>query len=155
MVDHMQALRGLARTLTALMATGSGALIESSRALKQAVTDLVAAAVKDGAVREDVGAGAVMAALHGFGGPMSAPDGVPRPTVSSLWCWTGCADRVEGSPATSIGAGVKAVRLDDGSGGCASASPYELTIGLRAPSLTIDYLRLSVEDFAVLLVRMA
>lgn len=67
MVSHQHAHQGLARTLTTLMATDSGALAEGSRALEQAVTDLVAAAVREGAVRDDVGAGAVMMALHGIG----------------------------------------------------------------------------------------
>src|SRR3954467_1012448 len=57
MVDYMTAHQGLARTLATLMATGSGALAEGSRALERAVTDLVAAAVEDGAIRDDVGAG--------------------------------------------------------------------------------------------------
>lgn len=67
-VDHMQAHEGLARTPATLMATGSGAFAEGSLALEQAVTELVAAAVRAGAVRDDVGAGAVMMALHGIGG---------------------------------------------------------------------------------------
>jgi AcrR family transcriptional regulator len=74
MVGHMHAHQGLARTLATLMATRSGALAEGSRALEQAVTDLLAAAVKDGAVRDDVGAGAVMMALHGIGGAHDRPD---------------------------------------------------------------------------------
>lgn len=73
MVDYLQAHRGLARTLATLMATDSGALAEGSRALEQAVTDLVAAAVKDGTVRDDVGAGAVMMALHGIGAAHDRP----------------------------------------------------------------------------------
>ncbi|WP_432993490.1 TetR/AcrR family transcriptional regulator [Dactylosporangium sp. CA-233914] len=73
MVDHMHAHQGLARTLATLMATGSGALAEGSRALEQAVTDLVAAAVHDGTVRDDVGAGAVMMALHGIGAAHDRP----------------------------------------------------------------------------------
>jgi AcrR family transcriptional regulator len=75
MVDHMDAHRGLARTLATLMTTGAaaGALAEGSRALEQAVTDLVAGAVKDGAVRDDVGAGAVMMALHGIGAAHDRP----------------------------------------------------------------------------------
>ncbi|GAA3511816.1 TetR/AcrR family transcriptional regulator [Streptosporangium sp. NPDC005286] len=73
MVGYMDAHQGLARTLATLMATGSGALAEGSRALEQAVTDLVAAAVKDGAVRDDVGAGAVMMALHGIGAAHDRP----------------------------------------------------------------------------------
>jgi AcrR family transcriptional regulator len=73
MVGYMDAHQGLARTLATLMATGSGALAEGSQALEQAVTDLVAAAVKDGAVRDDVGAGAVMMALHGIGAAHDRP----------------------------------------------------------------------------------
>lgn len=73
MVGHLHAHQGLARTLAALMATGSGALAEGSRALEQAVNDLVAAAVRDGAVRDDVGAGAVMMALHGIGAALDRP----------------------------------------------------------------------------------
>lgn len=73
MVDHIDAHEGLARTLATLMADRSGVLAEGSRALEQAVTDLVAAAVKDGAVRDDVGAGAVMMALHGIGAAHDRP----------------------------------------------------------------------------------
>ncbi|WP_328610922.1 TetR/AcrR family transcriptional regulator [Amycolatopsis sp. NBC_00345] len=74
MVDHMHAHQGLARTLATLMAAGSGALAEGSQALERAVTDLVAAAVKDGSIRDDVGAGAVMMALHGIGAAHDRPD---------------------------------------------------------------------------------
>jgi len=73
MVDHIDAHEGLARTLATLMADRSGALAEGSRALEQAVTDLVAAAVQDGAVRDDVDAGAVMMALHGIGAAHDRP----------------------------------------------------------------------------------
>ncbi|MEU4508261.1 hypothetical protein AB0G05_02075 [Nonomuraea wenchangensis] len=73
MVDHMHTHQGLARTLATLMATGSGALAEGSRALEQAVTDLITAAVNDGAIRDDVGAGAVMMALHGIGAAHDRP----------------------------------------------------------------------------------
>ncbi|ONI87029.1 TetR family transcriptional regulator [Actinosynnema sp. ALI-1.44] len=74
MVDHMDTHEGLARTLATLMASGSGALAEGSRALEQAVTDLMAAAVQEGTVRDDVGAGAVMMALHGIGAAHDRPD---------------------------------------------------------------------------------
>lgn len=74
MVGHLHAHQGLARTLATLLATSSDALAEGSRALEQAVTDLVAAAVRDGAVRDDVGAGAVMMALHGIGAARDRPD---------------------------------------------------------------------------------
>jgi AcrR family transcriptional regulator len=73
MVDHIDAHQGLARTLATLMADRSGVLAEGSRALEQAVTDLVAAAVRDGAVRDDVDAGAVMMALHGIGAAHDRP----------------------------------------------------------------------------------
>src|SRR3954470_5646025 len=73
MVDHIAAHQGLARTLATLMAERSGALAEGSQALEQAVTDLVAAAVRDGAVRDDVDAGAVMMALHGIGAAHDRP----------------------------------------------------------------------------------
>jgi AcrR family transcriptional regulator len=73
MVDHMDAHQGLARTLATLMADRSSALAEGSRALEQAVTDLVAAAVRDGAVRDDVHTGAVMMALHGIGAAHDRP----------------------------------------------------------------------------------
>jgi AcrR family transcriptional regulator len=74
MVGYIATYQGLARTLATLLATGSGALAEGSRALEQVVTDLVAGAVKDGAVRDDVGAGAVMMALHGIGAAHDRPD---------------------------------------------------------------------------------
>ncbi|MEV4548760.1 hypothetical protein ACI2LC_11820 [Nonomuraea wenchangensis] len=64
----------LARTLATLTSTRSDTLAEASRALEQAVTDLVATAAKDGAVRDDVGAGAVMMALHGIGAAYDRPD---------------------------------------------------------------------------------
>lgn len=73
MVDHIAAHEGLARTLATLMADRSSALAEGSRALEQAVTDLVAAAVQDGTVRDDVDAGAVMMALHGIGAAHDRP----------------------------------------------------------------------------------
>lgn len=74
MVGHMEAHQGLARTLATLMAAGSSTLAEGSRALEQAVADLVAAAVQDGSVRDDVGTGAVMMALHGIGAAHDRPD---------------------------------------------------------------------------------
>ncbi|MFD2417489.1 TetR/AcrR family transcriptional regulator [Amycolatopsis pigmentata] len=73
MVDHMDAHQGLARTLATLMADRSSALAEGSQALEQAVTDIVAAAVRDGAIRDDVEAGAVMMALHGIGAAHDRP----------------------------------------------------------------------------------
>ncbi|WP_409490896.1 TetR/AcrR family transcriptional regulator [Amycolatopsis sp. cmx-11-12] len=74
MVDYMDAHQGLARTLATLMAAGSGALAEGGRAMEQAVADLVAAAKRDGTVRDDVGSGTVMMALHGIGAAHDRPD---------------------------------------------------------------------------------
>ncbi|MEV6237104.1 TetR/AcrR family transcriptional regulator [Lentzea sp. NPDC051838] len=74
MVDHMDTHRGLARTLATLMAGQTGALAEGSRALEQAVTELLAAGVRTGALRDDVGAGAVLMALHGIGAAHERPD---------------------------------------------------------------------------------
>lgn len=74
MVGYLAAHHGLARTLATLMTTGSDVLAEGSRALEQAVTDLVAAAVRDGHLRDDVPAGAVMMALHGVGAAHDRPD---------------------------------------------------------------------------------
>ncbi|MBB5803346.1 AcrR family transcriptional regulator [Saccharothrix ecbatanensis] len=73
-VDHMDAHEGLARTLATLMADRSSVLAEGSRALEQAVTDLVTTAVREGAVRDDVDAGTVMMALHGIGAAHDRPD---------------------------------------------------------------------------------
>ncbi|GAA3989850.1 TetR/AcrR family transcriptional regulator [Allokutzneria multivorans] len=73
MVEHMDVHKGLARTLAVLMAGRSGALAEGGRELEHAVTDLLAAAVRDGAVRDDVDAGAVMMALHGIGAAHDRP----------------------------------------------------------------------------------
>lgn len=74
MVGYLAAHHGLARTLATLMTTGSDVLAEGSRALEQAVTDLVTAAVRDGHIRDDVRAGAVMMALHGIGAAHDRPD---------------------------------------------------------------------------------
>jgi AcrR family transcriptional regulator len=73
MVDHLDAHQGLARTLATLMATSSDVLAEGSRALERTVTDLVAAAVRDGAVRDDVDAGAIIITLHGIGAAHDRP----------------------------------------------------------------------------------
>lgn len=55
----------MARTLTTLVATRASALAEGDQALGKAVADLLAAAVKGGSVRDDVGVGAVMITLCG------------------------------------------------------------------------------------------
>ncbi|MGW5718477.1 TetR/AcrR family transcriptional regulator [Amycolatopsis sp. NPDC003865] len=73
LVGYIDSYHGLARTLATLMATGAGTLAEGSRELEQAVTDLVAAAVEEGSIRDDVGAGAVLVALHGIGAAHDRP----------------------------------------------------------------------------------
>ncbi|WP_409463816.1 TetR/AcrR family transcriptional regulator [Amycolatopsis sp. GA6-003] len=73
MVDHIAAHPGLARTLATLLADRSSARAESSQELEQAVADLVAAAVREGTVRDDVDAGAVMMTLHGIGAAHDRP----------------------------------------------------------------------------------
>lgn len=74
MVDHIGAHEGLARTLATIMASRSGVLAEGGKALEQAVADLVTAAVADGDIRDDLGPGAVMMALHGIGAAHDRPD---------------------------------------------------------------------------------
>jgi hypothetical protein len=89
-VSHLCAHQGLARTLATLMATRSGALTEGSEALTQAIGELLAAAAEDGTIRDDVGVGPVMMALHGIsaaydrpGAPVDA-DGVISPVLDGL-----------------------------------------------------------------------
>jgi AcrR family transcriptional regulator len=75
MVEHVAAHQGLARTLgTVITTTGSAAVAEHGALLEQSVSDLVAAAAADGSVRGDVGAGAVMIALHGISAALDRPD---------------------------------------------------------------------------------
>lgn len=92
-VDHMAAHEGLARTPATLMTGHSSALAEGSRALERAVADLVAAAVRDGANRDDVDAGAVMMALHGIGATHDRPPWRAKAEDGSPLCWKGCAAR--------------------------------------------------------------
>ena len=73
MLDHIEAHHGLARTLATVMASNSGALAEGGKALEQAVTNLVSAATSEGAIRDDVGAGTVMMALHGISAAHDRP----------------------------------------------------------------------------------
>ena len=65
-VTHLHTHLGLARTLATLMAAQSGPLAEGGRELGQVIADLLTAGVEEGAVRDDVGAGAVMMALQGI-----------------------------------------------------------------------------------------
>ena len=72
MVDHIEAHQRLARRLSALLAAAPD-MARSGQALEQAVAELVAAAVQEGAIRDDVPAGAVMMALHGIGAAHDRP----------------------------------------------------------------------------------
>lgn len=74
-VSHLRAHQGLARTLATLMATRSGALTEGSEALARAIGELLAAAAEDGTIRDDVGVGPVMMALHGISAAYDRPGG--------------------------------------------------------------------------------
>ncbi|WP_034218080.1 TetR/AcrR family transcriptional regulator [Actinoplanes subtropicus] len=84
-VSHLHAHQGLARTLATLMATRpgaltsgaltSGALTKGSEALAQAIGELLAAAAADGTIRDDVGVGPVMMALHGISAAYDRPGG--------------------------------------------------------------------------------
>ena len=63
-----------ARTLVRLSGAVPTELAEASQALETAVGDLVAAAVREGVIRDDVRAGALMMALHGISGALGRPD---------------------------------------------------------------------------------
>ncbi|MCC2307937.1 TetR/AcrR family transcriptional regulator [Cellulomonas chengniuliangii] len=65
-VDHVHAHQGLARTLATQMAGRSDTLADGGRELGQVIADLLAAGIKDGTIRDDVGAGAVMMVLEGI-----------------------------------------------------------------------------------------
>ncbi|QSB13159.1 TetR/AcrR family transcriptional regulator [Natronosporangium hydrolyticum] len=75
MVSYLHTHQGLARALAAFMATHSGAVSEGSQALGETITDLMAAAAADGAIRDDVRAGAVIMALQGICTAYDHPDG--------------------------------------------------------------------------------
>jgi AcrR family transcriptional regulator len=74
LVAHMDARQGLARTLVLLTTPSDPAIAESSRALEQAVRDMISAAAKAGEIREDIDAGAVMMVLHGIGASLERPN---------------------------------------------------------------------------------
>ena len=65
-VSHLHSQQGLARTLATLMAAQPDTLADGGRELEQVVTDLLAAGVEEGTIRDDVGAGAVLAVLQGI-----------------------------------------------------------------------------------------
>lgn len=73
-VDYLEPRERLARTLAALMATHSDEFSEGSRALEDAVTELVASGVAEGSIRRDANAGSVMMALHGVSGARDRPN---------------------------------------------------------------------------------
>ena len=74
-VSHLHAHQGLARTLATLMATHSTALAEGSEALTQVINELLAAAAEAGTIRDDLGVGSVMMALHGICATYDQPNG--------------------------------------------------------------------------------
>ena len=55
------------------------------------ITDLLAAGVEEGTVRDDVGAGAVMMVLQGICAACDHPGSRTTPTAPSRSCWTACA----------------------------------------------------------------
>jgi AcrR family transcriptional regulator len=64
-VGHLHSHQGLARTLATLMAARADALADGARELDRVITDLLAAGVEEGTIRDDVSAGAVMMVLQG------------------------------------------------------------------------------------------
>lgn len=74
-VDHIDTHQRLARRLAALTATAAalGDDTRSNHELEEAVAELVAAAVEEGAIRDDIPAGAVMMALHGISAAHDRP----------------------------------------------------------------------------------
>lgn len=78
MVEHIDAHQRLARRLAALIATAPGTahdqVARDGQDLDQAVAELMAAAAADGAIRDDIPAGAVMMALHGISAAQDRPD---------------------------------------------------------------------------------
>ncbi|WP_305784236.1 TetR/AcrR family transcriptional regulator [Symbioplanes lichenis] len=65
-VDLMYSHQGLARTLATLMSPQVDVLAEGDQTLGRAVAELMTAAAEAGAIRADVGAGAVMLAVQGI-----------------------------------------------------------------------------------------
>ncbi len=73
-VSRLAAQPGLARALATLMRNQTDPQADAGRALEAAVADLVAAAVKEGALDPSVTSGVVMTALHGIGSTYGGPD---------------------------------------------------------------------------------
>ena len=65
-VSHLHRQQGLARTLGTLMTARPETLADGGRELEQVITDLLAAGVEEGTIRDDVGAGAVLMVLQGI-----------------------------------------------------------------------------------------
>ena len=66
LVSHLHDQQGLARTLATLMTAQPDTLAEGGRELAQVITDLLAAGVEEGTIRDDVGAGAVLTVIQGI-----------------------------------------------------------------------------------------
>lgn len=73
-VARMAAQTGLARTLANLMQHQPNTKADGAHTLENAVAKLVAAAMQDGGLTNDVTAGTVMTALHGIGSSYHRPD---------------------------------------------------------------------------------
>ncbi|NII42543.1 AcrR family transcriptional regulator [Curtobacterium flaccumfaciens] len=71
-VDHVVEHAALARTLAAVVDPATQA--DGGGELERTLTDLMDRAVADGAVRDDVTAGAVLVALHGIGSATDRPE---------------------------------------------------------------------------------
>ncbi|MCC3275673.1 MULTISPECIES: TetR/AcrR family transcriptional regulator [unclassified Arthrobacter] len=73
MVDHMESQKGLGATLAVLLSGSTTAIADGTRKLTSAVDTLVTAAAAAGTIRKDIGAGAVLLALHGIGTAYGQP----------------------------------------------------------------------------------
>jgi AcrR family transcriptional regulator len=65
-VSRLHSHEGLARTLATLLTARPDTLADGGRELDQVITDLLAAGVEEGTVRDDVGAGALLMVLQGI-----------------------------------------------------------------------------------------
>lgn len=73
MVEHMESKKGLGSTLATLLSGSPTAIAAGTRKLTGAVDALVTAAAAAGTVRKDIGAGALLLALHGIGTSYGQP----------------------------------------------------------------------------------
>lgn len=89
-VAHLHDHQGLARTLAALMSAQPDTLADGGRELEQVITELLAAGVEEGTVRDDVSAGAVLLVLQGVSTACGQPgsradaDGAVRLVIDGL-----------------------------------------------------------------------